>query len=181
MALAHPADLLDRIAQGERDAFGDLYDATQAKLFSVCLLILRDRARSEEALQDCYLKVWRRAGSFDRNRASAMSWLIAIARNAAIDLARKSRGVHVGEDALAAVPDDGAASPEREAVAADEAGRLHKCLDELETEQSGIIKRAYMGGLSYSQVAEAAGKPLGTVKSMIRRGLAKLKECLQTA
>jgi RNA polymerase sigma-70 factor, ECF subfamily len=180
MTSAHPRELLQRIADGERAAFSALYDATSGKLFAVCLTVLTSRAEAEEALQETYLKVWRRAGSYDADRASAMSWLIAIARNAAIDIARRRKGVPVDLDAAAELEDDGP-SPETAANAAGEARRLHDCLGELEGEQARIIKRAYMGGLSYSQVAEAAGKPLGTVKSLIRRGLQKLRACLEAA
>jgi RNA polymerase sigma-70 factor, ECF subfamily len=180
MTSAHPRDLLRRIASGERAAFSALYDATSGKLFAVCLNILRNRAEAEEALQETYVKVWRRAGSFDAERASAMSWLIAIARNAAIDIARKRKGVAVDLEAAAELEDD-APSPEAEAHASGEARRLHDCLGGLEGDQALFIRRAYIGGLSYSQVAEATGKPLGTVKSLIRRGLQKLRACLEAA
>lgn len=180
MTSVHPKDLLRRVADGDKAAFSALYDATNGKLFSVCLTVLNNRAEAEEALQETYVKVWRRAGSFDAKRASAMSWLIAIARNASIDIARRRKGVAVDIEAAFELEDD-APGPEAAAQASGEARRLHECLAGLEGEQAQFIKYAYLGGLSYSQVAEANGKPLGTVKSLIRRGLQKLRACLETA
>ena len=82
-------DLIARIAMGDRAAFRSLYDRTAAKLFGVCLRVLNDRALAEEALQDVYCKIWARAGQYRVNGFSPMTWLITLARNAAIDRRRK--------------------------------------------------------------------------------------------
>ena len=173
-----PKHLLRQVSLGDRSAFGQLYDITSAKLFGVTLRMLRDRAEAEEALQDCYLNVWRRAGQFDAGRASAMSWLIAVARNAAIDRLRKRRETAPLDDAPE--PADESLSAEDMLVFSDEAGRLHGCIDALSGKESGFIRKAFMSGQSYPEVARSANQPLGTVKSVIRRALMKLRACLES-
>ena len=182
-ATAHAADPLApamaRVAAGERDALRDLYDATRAKLFGVVLRILSDRGESEDVLQEVYLTVWRRAGAFDPARASAAAWLTAVARNRAIDRlrARPSRP-HDGPEAAMRLPDPGP-GPEASLERSDEGRRLHACLEELRPEEAGTIRTAFLEGVTYEALALRTGKPLGTVKSWVRRGLLRLRDCLE--
>ncbi|WP_297734479.1 sigma-70 family RNA polymerase sigma factor [uncultured Maricaulis sp.] len=172
-----PKALLKQVSLGSRSAFSELYDITNAKLFGVTLRILHDRAEAEEAVQDCYLNVWRRAAKYDAGRASAMSWLIAVARNAAIDRLRRRRETAPLESAPE--PADESHSAEDLVVFAGEADRLHDCLGALSGKESEFVRQAFMTGQSYPEVARAADKPLGTVKSVIRRALMKLRDCLE--
>jgi len=156
-----------------------VFDRTGAKLFGICLRILGDEAEAEDAVQDVFVSVWNRAGSFDPARASPISWLAAIARNRAIDRLRSSRRVRDSAplDAAAGIPDEGP-SPQDLALASDDARRLYGCLDELEGKQRSAIRQTFFDGLSYPELAERLTVPLGTVKSWIRRGLQQLKTCL---
>jgi RNA polymerase sigma factor (sigma-70 family) len=173
------ASLLPRIAGGDRNALHDLYDATCAKLFGVCLRILSDREESEDVLQEVYLTIWRRADRFDGSRASVMTWASTIARNRAIDRLRArgplARAEQVDDLEIA----DGAVSAESMLMTAGEDGRLHGCLGELDTRTQQVIRTAFFEGVTYEALAQRMNAPLGTVKSWIRRGLAKLKGCLQ--
>lgn len=170
--------LLQRVSLGDRAAFATLYDRTSAKLYSVALHVLGNRSDADEALQECFVNVWRRAARYDETRARPMTWLIAIARNAAIDRARRRKPAAPLDD-VPDMADLSAISPENAAIDGDEAARLHACLAHLAAGEGELIALSFMRGLSYSEVAEAKSKPLGTVKSTIRRGLMKLRYCLE--
>lgn len=170
--------LLGRVALGDRAAFDQLYTHTSAKLFGVALRILKDNQEAEEALQEAYVKVWRKAESYAVGRASAMSWLIAISRNTAIDRLRRRREVTSDGESETYIEDD-RPSPEDAAILSGQVGRLHECLDELDTDRADAIRRAFLGGLKYQELADRMKRPLGTIKSMIRRGLMSLKECME--
>ena len=173
-----PKSLLSRVSLGDRSAFNALYDSTSGKLYSVAITILKNHAEAQEALQDCYMNVWRRAASYDPDRASAMSWLIAVARNAAIDRLRRRRD-HSNIDDVPEPEDEFAISPEAAAGASQEAERLHDCLGELSDREAELIRSAFMSGASYSEIAQQKAKPLGTIKSTIRRAMMKLRHCLE--
>ena len=174
------ADELGRVADGSESALQSVYSKTSAKLFGHCLRILGDMGEAEDALQEIYVSVWRRAGSFDAEKASPVTWLAAIARNRAIDRLRSSGRIRPAEplEAASHVPDGG-----DDALATLEAGeeraRLAGCVDELEARQAAAIRASFFGGLSYPELAEQAAVPLGTMKSWVRRGLIRLRECLE--
>ena len=169
-----------RLADGDRAALREIYDATQAKLFGICLRILGDRKEAEDALQDVYLTLWRRADRFDPDRASPISWLATFARNRAVDRLRagKVQRASVPVDEALEIADD---APRADALLedAERTARIHHCLGTLEEPARGTIRTAFFEGRTYAELAEAAGEPLGTIKSRIRRGLAKLKACLE--
>jgi RNA polymerase sigma-70 factor (ECF subfamily) len=170
---------LGRVAEGSQAALADVYGKSSAKLFGICLRILGDRSEAEDALQDIYVNVWRKAGSFDPARASPITWLAALARNRSIDRlrARGTREMAPVEDAADVA--DGSDDALTRLMAAEEGGRIASCLDELETRQNRAIRSAFYEGRSYPELADQWAVPLGTMKSWIRRGLLRLKDCLE--
>jgi len=162
----------------DRAAFATLYSLTSAKLFGVCLRICGDRGAAEDVLSEVYLTIWRRAGAFEPGRASPISWLATIARNRAIDW-RRSAGrrqkVTLDDAPEVADPDP---SVEERMIESDDTKQLHLCLDQLDDKQRGAIRSAFFGGLTYAELAERDRVPLGTMKSWVRRGLQRLKDCL---
>lgn len=169
---------LIRVAQQDREALRTVYAMTSAKLHGVCLRICIDRGAAEDVLQNVYLKVWQRAGSFDPAKASAIAWLCAIARNAAIDWRRSQRYEDPLPADLADTLADDSADPSADLARSGERAQIFACLEELEPIRAMAIKAGFYQGLSYPEIAEAMDKPVGTVKSWIRRGLMQLKECL---
>jgi RNA polymerase sigma-70 factor (ECF subfamily) len=174
------AAALVRVATGDRAALRIVYQDTSAKLFGVCLRILNDRSEAEDVLQDVYVTVWRKAASFDPGRASPITWLVAIARNRSIDRlrasaqSRRSEPIESAED----VRDDAPGALDL-VVSAEQQARLKTCLGELEERQSSAIRGAFLDGATYDELAQRMGVPLGTMKSWIRRGLMKLRTCLE--
>lgn len=178
-----PAELsaaMQRVAAGDRRALDLIYRATSAKLFGICLRIAGDRGEAEDALQDVYVSLWTSAARYDPARATPLGWLAAFARNRAIDRLRRRRRVDQTApiEAAAAVAD---AAPLADAVlaAGQDRARIHHCLGELDQPQRGAIRTAFFEGVTYAELAERQGVPLGTVKSWVRRGLARLKKCLE--
>jgi RNA polymerase sigma-70 factor (ECF subfamily) len=171
---------LARVAGGDRAALQIVYQAAAAKLFGVCLRILNDRSEAEDVLQEVYVTVWRKAASFDPARASPITWLVAIARNRSIDRLRAAAASRRMDpiDAAEAVRDPAPAAVEL-VEAAQQSSRLTLCLEQLESRQSAAIRSAFLDGNTYEELAERMQVPLGTMKSWIRRGLMKLRDCLE--
>ena len=170
---------LARVAKGDRQALDVVYRATSAKLLGVCLRILHDRSESEDVLQEVYITVWRRASAFDPARGGAAAWLAAIARNRAIDRVRARRPLEgaIPVDSIE-LADDGPSALTALQLTEEEA-RLYACLDGLEGPARGAIRTAFLEGVTYETLAGRLDAPLGTVKSWVRRGLMKLKSCLE--
>jgi RNA polymerase sigma-70 factor (ECF subfamily) len=172
------APVMAKVAQGDRAALRQLYDATSSKLFGVCLRILSDREDAEDVLQEVYLTVWRRADRFDATKAAVATWIATIARNRAIDRLR-ARGPLAGAQDVAEMEiADDEPGAETLLAAADDAEGLRRCLDELDERTGSLIRTAFFEGVTYEALAKRIEAPLGTVKSRIRRGLARLKGCL---
>ena len=165
-------------ANEDRGAFRTLYDLTSAKLFGVCLRICGDRQAAEDVLSDVYLTIWKRAGAFEPGRASPISWLATIARNRAIDWRRSTgRAAPVRVEDIADFADD-RASAEEVMLVDERAAQLYGCLDQLDQRQKDAIRTAFFDGLTYAELAARDAVPLGTMKSWVRRGLLRLKDCL---
>jgi RNA polymerase sigma-70 factor, ECF subfamily len=168
--------LLVRAALGDQGAFRSLYDATAARLFAICLRIVRDRTFAEDALQEAYLRIWERSRQFDPARGNALAWIIGITRNHAIDLIRSR-----GREAIAPPQlEPEAADPTAHAgiEAAADLGAIGRCLAGLDDGPRRAIVLAYRYGLSHEELATLLGAPLGTVKTWVSRGLARLRLCL---
>lgn len=175
------AALLSRCALRDQEAFSALYAASSSKLFGVAVRITRRRDWAEEVLQESYVKIWHHAGSYDSGKSAPMTWMTAIVRNRALDWLRRPQEVRTSEEQetlLSAIPDEGP-GPEDLASLAAQARRLHECMAHLSDDQKRSIKLAFFNGLSHGELAEKMGKPLGTVKTWIRRGLDRLKGCLE--
>lgn len=171
--------LLGQVARGDGAAFERLYHATSAKLFGICLRLLRERSDAEDVLQEVYASVWRKAGQYDAGIASPISWLAMIAHNKSVDRLRADNGSrHALPIEFAEDVGDGA-SAHADAEHALEARRLDGCLGELEARRRTLIRTAFFEGATYEELARRSGTPLGTIKSWIRRGLLQLRSCLE--
>lgn len=171
------AILVNQVSAGDRESLRTLYDRTSAKLYGICLRVLGDEAEAQDAMQEVYLTVWRKAAQYDETRASPITWLATIARNRSIDRLRSRRQPAETLEAASAIPDDAPSSFDV-LEQAEDASRLSRCLDELEERAARMIRAAFFNGATYPQLAEKEGVPLPTMKSWIRRGLQRLRGCL---
>jgi RNA polymerase sigma factor (sigma-70 family) len=173
-------ELMPRIAAGDRAALRQLYQATSAKLFGVCLRILSNRDESEDVLQEVYITIWRRADRFEAGRASVMTWISTIARSRSMARLRARGPLAYAEPVEELEIDDGRPRADVLLEAAQDGEALGKCLSELDERTEKVIRTAFFEGVTYDALAARMDAPLGTVKSWIRRGLAKLKGCLES-
>jgi len=176
-----PADLtalLQRIAEKDRDAFRKLYDATSAKLFGTVLRILKDRERSEDVLQEVYVRIWNNAGRFDAVKGSPITWMASIARNRAIDEARRRAPSAPGDDMILDRIADPNPLPDRQAAAREGVRRLSDCLAALTSPRDEMVRLAYLDGLSRDALAKRFDQPVGTIKTWLRRSLQQLQDCM---
>jgi RNA polymerase sigma-70 factor (ECF subfamily) len=184
MSVTSPAErdelnqLLQLAGRNDQKAFAELYKRTSSKLFGVCLRMLRDRGEAEEVLQETYTTVWRRAGSFDASRASAITWLITLSRNKAIDRLRQHREELLDDPSKLDETVDEQPTPAAGAETSQEYQRLQHCLDELDPQQQSSVREAFFTGATYNELATRCKVPLGTMKSWIRRSLMQLRTCL---
>jgi RNA polymerase sigma-70 factor, ECF subfamily len=174
------AGLLAGCAARDKRALETLYRVASPRLLGCLFRILRRRALAEEALQDVFLQVWNRADQFDAHRGRPWAWLLSMARYRAIDILRRERADATDPALLAeslelATTDTGATdeSLESEAVVA-------RCFAQLDATTRDSIRLAFIGGRSHPEVARELDRPLGSVKSWIRRGLAALRECIES-
>jgi RNA polymerase sigma-70 factor (ECF subfamily) len=172
------AVLIQRVALRDRAALALLYPAVSPKLFSVCLRILRDRSDAEDALQEVFVKIWQRADRFAAAGTSPVGWLVAVARNHAIDRLRARKPAGHSLDEVHAIVDTGR-NPETESILKGEGRRIDRCMQELEPDRALAVRSAYVEGLSYQELAERHDVPLNTMRTWLRRSLMKLRECLE--
>ena len=178
-ASASADDLLSLAAQGDEAAFGSLYDLTSSKVFGLVRRVVRDPAHAEEVTQEVYLQVWRQAGRFDRAKGSAVSWVLTVAHRRAVDRVRSTQAA-ADRDVRAAERD---VVPPHDQVAETvelrlEAERVRRCLDGLTELQRESVTLAYYQGLTYVEVGSVLSIPLGTVKTRMRDGLIRLRDCM---
>lgn len=172
--------LLQQSGRNDQKAFAELYRRTSSKLFGVCLRMLRDRGEAEEVLQETYATVWRRASSFDASKASAITWLVTLSRNKAIDRLRQHREELMDDPSRLDEIVDEQATPAADAQTSQEYRQLQHCLDELEPQQQSSVREAFFSGATYNELATRCKVPLGTMKSWIRRSLMQLRTCLDS-
>lgn len=170
---------LGQVALGDQPAFEQLYQATSAHLLGVAMLVLRRRERAEEVLQEAFVNIWHNAGGYAQTGASPMSWLITIVRNKALDHLRSGRHTdkHEALEDHEALPSD---RPDPLALLAAASGTLgvRACLDSLDAPLRQSLALAYYEGQTHDEVARHLRAPLGTVKTWLRRGLERLRACL---
>jgi RNA polymerase sigma-70 factor (ECF subfamily) len=172
------APLLARIASGDEAAFRELYAVSSPKLFAIARRILGSASLAEDVLQEAYIRIWTSASRFDPALSQPMTWMITIVRNQAIDVRRRTaqrvadRAVELSD----VLPDGGAQTSESDRGL--DALRLRDCLEALNEQPRAMVLLAYSAGASRQELATHFGRPLSTVKSILRRGLASLKDCL---
>jgi RNA polymerase sigma-70 factor, ECF subfamily len=170
--------LLGAVGRGDEAAFERLYDATRAKLYGVLLRILGKPALAEEVMAETYLKVWKMADRFDPATASPITWLVAIARNRAIDIVRKRGDASVDEEPERSQPAAEAPAPLARREMTVELKRLLSCLGRLDPEKQRIVLLAYYSGWSRDQLANKLDIPVNTITTWLRRSLLEIRECM---
>lgn len=176
----HLIGLVRRAAGGSESALEELYRACEEPVFGLCLRILRDERAAEEATLEVFQRAWDRAATFDPERGKVLAWMLTMTRSVALEALRTRRREASGRVELAEaelVPADGP-GPALASATSETAARVEAALRALPKEQERVLRAAYFGGLSYREVAEAFGQPLGTVKTRIRAGLAALRRAL---
>lgn len=174
--------LVARIVRRDRRAFARLYELTRARLYGTALRLLRRTDLAEEVLHDAYIKIWSSAAMYRSGSGSPLGWMITITRHLALDrLRRLGREVGLepgedGDDPLERLTEP--VMPVAEGLAGFGRRRLRECLEQLEAEPRRCIVLAFVDGFSHDELVTRLGRPLGTVKSWIRRGLLELRECL---
>ena len=175
--------LVALIVQARAGALSELYDRYGRLVYSLALHSVGDSATAEEITQDVFLRVWQRARQYRADRAKVSTWLTSITRHRAIDQLRRrgsrpeQHGVAWAEITPGSEP--AANGPETAVSLAIERERVRRAIASLPEEQQQVLALAYFQGLSQSQIAEATGQPLGTVKTRVRLGMQKLREILQ--
>jgi len=174
-------DLLRRCARQDASALQALYAHAAPRLLAVLVRMLGTRAAAEDALQDAFIRIWQQAGQFDRIKGRAMAWMVAIARNRAIDLQRARHPTVLLDAAELAAAEQLRVEGPAENVEFDAAhAALRRCLELLGGAQRQCLLLAYQRGLTQERIALAIGQPLGTVKSWVRRGLQSLRACMES-
>jgi RNA polymerase sigma-70 factor (ECF subfamily) len=179
-----PEQLMHRVALGDEEAFARLYDLTAPRVYGLCLRVVRDPAQAEEVAQEVLIEVWRTATRFDERRGSAGAWVATIAHRRAVDRVRSAQAS--GDRERRAAAGDAPTGEAYDAVAEAAAVRLEhrqvrRCLKTLTELQRQAVTLAYYGGHTYRQVAVLLEAAVPTVKSRIRDGLVKLRDCLEVA
>src|SRR4030095_12605050 len=172
-----------RVALADQQAFAALYRQTSSHLYGVALRILREPAAAEEILQEAYVSVWHHAGTYVAAKSQPFTWLTSIVRNRCLDQLRRREVDTVtldDEDDGMTMRDDGP-TPRELLVSGAEALAVRSCVESLDSGQKQALALAFYRGLSHSELASHLHQPLGTVKSWVRRGLERLKACLEAA
>jgi RNA polymerase sigma-70 factor, ECF subfamily len=176
-------ELLARTALADHRAFADLYRLASPHLYAVALRILRESAAAEEVLQESFVNVWHHAGSYVAAKSQPLTWLTSIVRNRCLDQLRRREvdTVTMDDEEHAMTIADESPTPLELLLSGADAHAVRGCVEQLDAGQKQVIALAFYHGLSHSELARHLAQPLGTVKSWVRRGLERLRACLDGA
>jgi RNA polymerase sigma-70 factor, ECF subfamily len=170
--------LLGRVARGDAHAFEKLYDELSAVVFGLARRVVRDPARAEDVTQEVFLEVWRKAARFDSSLGKAKTWVLTIAHRRAVDAVRRSES-QKRQDQRAAPDEVSHDQPADMLIQDEEHGAVRRCMDTLTDLQLESVRLAYFNGYTYNEVATLLDKPLPTIKTRMRDGLIRLRDCLE--
>jgi RNA polymerase sigma-70 factor (ECF subfamily) len=170
--------LVTQVALGDSGAFERLYDTMGPAVFGVARRVVRDPNRAEDVAQEVFLEAWRKAPSFDRDRGSAKTWIMTIAHRRAVDAVRRNES-QKKYDGQAVVEESTHEEPVEALIKDEEHGAVRSCLETLTELQLESVRLAYFNGYTYAEVASLLEKPLPTIKTRMRDGLIRLRDCLE--
>jgi len=176
---AEVTEMLHRVAQQDREAFGSLYEATAPKLMATVLRILKDRSWADDVMHDTYVKIWHKADQFNAELSSPITWLAAIARHSAIDELRRHPGRRESTGDEIDYIADSAPAAHDEIADQQTVKHLNHCIDQLEKDRQDMVRLAYLNGWSRDQLALHFDQPINTVKTWLHRALKQIKRCLE--
>ncbi|MCD0485036.1 sigma-70 family RNA polymerase sigma factor [Streptacidiphilus sp. ASG 303] len=172
-------ELVGRVSRGDQQAFEQVYDAVVGPVLGLVRRILRDPAQSEEVAQEVMVELWRTAARYDRDKGTVMAWVMTLAHRRAVDRVRSAQAAADREQKAAALGHSTAFDEVAEQVESRlEREQVRRCLRGLTQLQRESVNLAYYRGCTYREVAELLGVPLGTVKTRLRDGLIRLRDCL---
>lgn len=172
--------LVGSVARGDAKAFEQLYDELSAPVYGLARRVVRDPNRAEDVLQDVFLEVWRKAARFDRKLGKAKTWVMTIAHRRAVDAVRRNEAAKRSD--LQTAPDETSFDEPADAmIQAEEHGAVRDCMETLTDLQLESVRLAYFNGYTYNEVATLLEKPLPTIKTRMRDGLIRLRDCLEGA
>ena len=186
LRLVHPDEradidvLLGRVARGDAQAFSALYDELSPAVFGLARRVVRDPVHAEDVTQEVFLDVWRQATRFDSSRGKGRTWILTITHRRAVDTVRRGEA-YKRQDHHGALDEVSHDEPADAAIRADEHGSVRTCLETLTDLQLESVRLAYFNGYTYSEVATLLDKPLPTIKTRMRDGLIRLRDCLEGA
>lgn len=173
-------DLVRRVARGDSAAFDELYDELSPAVHGLARRVVRDPARAEDVTQEVFLEVWRKATRFDEGLGKARTWVMTIAHRRAVDAVRRSEA-QKRQDHHGAPDEVSHDEPADALITAEEHGAVRDCLETLTELQLESVRLAYYNGYTYGEVATLLDKPLPTIKTRMRDGLIRLRDCLEGA
>lgn len=174
--------MLARCAKKDETALEEIYRLASAKLYGMCLALVKRGDVAEDLLQECFLKIWERAGSYNPAKGAGMTWMMSIVRNRALDHLRSTR-VKIEQSSLEFRDEDFQAGGSDEPFHATDleasTAAVARCLEQLQEQQRRCILMAYYQGYTHDELSRKIDAPLGTVKAWIRRGMERLRQCLE--
>lgn len=172
-----PEELLAGIASGCRDSFSALYDSFHSALYGIAFGVTRNHSEAQEILQEAFLSIWKKSGSYDPRLGKASTWIIHLTRNLSIDRLRKRQRHDAGQERLSEEPppEPLVADPVHRLISRERARRVREELRRLPDDQRLVLELAFYEGMTQSEIAERLGEPLGTIKSRIRRAMERVR------
>jgi RNA polymerase sigma-70 factor (ECF subfamily) len=170
--------LIGRVARGDARAFEALYDELSSAVFGLARRVVRDPARAEDVTQEVFLEVWRKAGRFDSALGKAKTWVMTIAHRRSVDAVRRSES-QKRQDHKVVPGEVGQDEPADTLIRTEEHSAVRDCLETLTELQLESVRLAYFNGYTYNEVATLLEKPLPTIKTRMRDGLIRLRDCLE--